>query len=255
MPGHDGVQRMPTIGATLRVGVALALLGWLIAPGGAGAEAAAPAEAAILVGPQELRLADGRRVRPAGILVPPEASPDAMLDAVLGQEARLEPATPPPDRHGRLRAQVLGRGWLQGELVRAGLAVVDPAPDVPDATLAALLALEREARTARRGVWARGEIGPFPAGRVEAPAGRYVLVRGRAQGVTRARAFVYVNFGRDWRRDFTVRADLDDARRLARQGLDLDRLVGRELLVRGWLLEANGPMIELEHPAQIEVVE
>ncbi|MEK0081585.1 thermonuclease family protein [Benzoatithermus flavus] len=246
---------MPTIGAMLRVGVALALLGWPMPPDDPGAEEAAPVAAATLVGLQELRLDDGRCVRLAGVLVPPEAGPDTVLGAVLGQEVRLEPAAPPADRHGRLRAQVLGRGWLQGELVRAGLAVVDPASDVPDATLAALLALEHEARAANRGVWARGEIGPFPAGRVEAPVGRYVLVRGRVQGVTRARAFVYVNFGRDWRRDFTVRADLEDARRFARQGLDLDRLVGRELLVRGWLLEANGPMIELEHPAQIEVVE
>jgi hypothetical protein len=73
--------------------------------------------------------------------------------------------------------------------------------------------------------------------------------------VARAQQFVYLNFGRDWRRDFTVRAALPDARRFARQGLELDGLVGREILVRGHLLEANGPMIELVHPAQIEVVE
>jgi hypothetical protein len=43
--------------------------------------------------------------------------------------------------------------------------------------------------------------------------------------------------------------------RTAGQGLDLERLAGQEVLVRGPLLEANGPMIELVHPAQIEVMQ
>jgi micrococcal nuclease len=79
-----------------------------------------------------------------------------------------------------------------------------------------------------------------------------VLVRGRVRAVARAAEFVYLNFGEDWRRDFTVRADARDAARFARQGLDLERL---EIVVRGLLFEANGPMIELAHPAQIEVME
>ena len=80
-------------------------------------------------------------------------------------------------------------------------------------------------------------------------------MRGRVRAVARAAEFVYLNFGEDWRRDFTVRADARDAARFARQGLDLERLEGREIVVRGLLFEANGPMIELAHPAQIEVME
>jgi hypothetical protein len=209
-----------------------------------------PAPAAMWEGQAELRLADGRLVRLAGVLVPPGTPLDPP-----GAVARLEPDPPLQDRHGRLRAQLFAPDWVQGELVRAGRAVVDPAPDVPAAVLGELLGLERAARAARLGVWVDGALGPFPAGRVEAPPGGYVLVQGRVQAVARARSFVYLNFGRDWRRDFTIRAEIAHARRLARQGLDLERLAGRELLVRGWLLEANGPLIELMHPAQIEVVE
>jgi hypothetical protein len=82
-----------------------------------------------------------------------------------------------------------------------------------------------------------------------------VLVRGRVRAVARAQEFVYLNFGEDWRRDFTVRAAARDAAGFARQGLDLEQLAGQEVLVRGPLFEANGPMIELVHPAQIEVMQ
>ena len=87
------------------------------------------------------------------------------------------------------------------------------------------------------------------------PVGAYVLVQGRVREVARVQDFVYLNFGPDWRRDFTVRAPAGFARRLAREGLDLAGLEGRNLLVRGPVFETNGPMIELVHPAQIEVLE
>jgi micrococcal nuclease len=211
-----------------------------------------------VVAADELRLADGRGVRLAGVHVPPADEAMAALAGWLGQGSpSLEPEPPPLDRHGRLRAQVRTAGgiWLQGELVRQGMAVVAPMADVPAAALEELLGLERAARGEHRGLWATGASGPWPAARVAAEPGDYVLVRGRVRAVARAAEFVYLNFGEDWRRDFTVRADARDAARFARQGLDLERLEGREIVVRGLLFEANGPMIELAHPAQIEVME
>jgi hypothetical protein len=83
---------------------------------------------------------------------------------------------------------------------------------------------------------------------------RYLLVEGRALEVARARGFVYVNFGRRWREDFTVRAEERVARKLAKEGLDVAGLAGRDLLVRGLVFEADGPMIELVHRAQVEVL-
>ena len=237
---------MPCAQARLRV--LAVLLPMLLAPPPAGAEPQAVAE---------LRLEDGRVVRLAGIEFPNGAPEIGALPTSAG--VRLEPAAPPQDRHGRLRAQVHatdGR-WLQGELVREGAALVAPAEDVADATLRALLALEREAREARRGVWGgtAATAGPWPADAPQGLRAGYGLVTGRVVTVARARGFVYVNFGRRWRQDFTLRAEERIARRLARQGLDLERLEGRNLIVRGMVFETDGPMIELVHPAQIEVLE
>lgn len=208
-----------------------------------------------------VRVDDGRLVRLAGIAVsdgPTGAEATAVVAELLGRgEVVLEPEAPPLDRHGRLRAQVRNAegGWLQGELVRRGLALVAPAADVPPATLADLLALEKAARAARLGLWADARAGPWPAGRVAAERGRLALVHGRVLDVARAQEFVYLNFGDDWRRDFTVRVEARRRRALAAAGLNLEALAGREVMVRGILFEANGPMIELSHPAQIEVLE
>ena len=210
------------------------------------AEAALPADV--------VRLGDGRLVRLAGVEVPASRA-----GAVMGVDLAglaTEPAAPRADRWGRLRAQVKGPGrrWVQGELVRAGDAVVAPAEDVPAGVLAELLALEKEARGARRGVWATAEAGPWPAARVTAAPGSYGLVEGRVVKAARAQGFVYLNFGRRWTEDFTARAEEADARRLAKGGLDLLKLEGRDLIVRGTLFEQGGPMVELAHPAQVEVV-
>jgi hypothetical protein len=230
---------------------------------GAEPQAAIVAVAAVL-GADEIGLADGRSLRLAGVQVPAEGeagmAPTAEILAgwIAGRTLILEPVPPPLDRHGRLRAQARtagGRRWLQGELVGQGLALVAPAPDVPASVLADLLAIERAARAARRGLWAAGRHGPLPAERATAGMGDYVLVTGRVRSVAPAQSFVYLNFGDDWRRDFTVRATKARARSFTREGLDLARLAGRNLLVRGWLFAANGPMIELVHPAQIEVAE
>ena len=70
------------------------------------------------------------------------------------------------------------------------------------------------------------------------------MVRGRA----------YLNFGPDWRSDFTVSAASAARRLFERDGHDLIALEGRIIRVRGWIKWWNGPMIELTHPEQIEVL-
>jgi micrococcal nuclease len=197
-----------------------------------------------------LLLRDGREVVVAGVSMPASARLPAPGPLVL-----VDPAATSLDRYGRLRAQVAtadGR-WLQGALVEEGRAIVAPAADVDAAVTGELLRLEQGARLAGLGVWADGRVGPWPAQAVAGQPGDYVLVRGRVREVARRQEFLYLNFGEDWRRDFTVRAEIRDLRRLAAAGLDLAGLAGRNILVRGYLFDVAGPMIEVTHPAQIEV--
>ena len=72
------------------------------------------------------------------------------------------------------------------------------------------------------------------------------------QRVTERRGRFYLDFGADWRRDFTVAIALGDRARFRAAGLDPAGLEGATLRVRGWMRRLNGPMIEATHPEQIE---
>lgn len=66
---------------------------------------------------------------------------------------------------------------------------------------------------------------------------------------------MYLNFGADWRTDFTITIAARDLKLFEQAGLDLFALEGRTVRVRGWLDSYNGPAIEADHPEQIEVLD
>jgi hypothetical protein len=121
------------------------------------------------------------------------------------------------------------------------------------ARAAEMLTAEQSARAAGRGLWAEAAFMPQDPGALDDSIGRFRIVRGRVLRVEPTESHVYLNFGADWRADFTVRVrrdELDDA--LA--GVELERLAGRLVEVRGVVLEAGGPLIELSHPEQMQVL-
>ncbi|MDF1587105.1 thermonuclease family protein [Marinimicrococcus flavescens] len=210
-----------------------------------------------------LRLEDGRELRLAGIVTPgplsghdraaplAEEARAALEDAAAGRKVAFVPLG--GDRHGRILAEVAveGGGSLQGGLVQRGLAWVWPGP-LPPAAFAALLEEERAAEAAGRGLWAMPWLRPEAAASVRANAPRFALVSGRVLETARQRRYVYLNFGADWRRDFTARVPLPEARVMERAGFDPQELADRVVRVRGWLFAMGGPMIEVTERGQIE---
>jgi endonuclease YncB( thermonuclease family) len=216
------------------------------------ATAARAAEVADVPDGATLVLADARRIRLAGIDAAPSPVAARTLRALaLGKDVALEPVG--PDRHGRLRAQVrTGEGlWLQGELLRRGLARVRTGPD--ERSLAEeMLALEAAAREAGRGGWTH------PAWTVRSPADiarftdSWQLVEGRVLAAARVRGQVFLNFGSDRRTDFTVRIAAPALKLCREAGLDPLALEGTRIRVRGWVRVWDGPLIDLTHPEQVE---
>lgn len=74
----------------------------------------------------------------------------------------------------------------------------------------------------------------------------------RDVAVVRGRTFL--NYGEDWRSDFTVSIPARDWTRFADAGIVPADYQGRRIRVRGWLKSRNGPMIDITHPEQIEVL-
>lgn len=250
----------------------------LLAPLPARAEGAPPegerARATEIVDGDTLVLADGRQVRLVGIQAPKlplgrhgfETWPlaeeaKAALDALArGRELRLGYGGRRVDRHGRLLAHLHaprsggGELWLQGALLEQGMARVYSFSDNRD-RVAEMLNLERRARAARRGIWRHPFYAVRSAEALKRHIGSFQLVEGRVLDAAVVRGRAYLNFGAEWRDDFTVTLTPEVRRRFEAEGHDPLAYKGRRVRVRGWLKSFNGPMIAVTHPEQIEVLD
>lgn len=244
--------------------IAVAALLWLPAELVAAAAAEAPpvravaAGVAVRAGSVILDLEGGDAVRLQGVVVPEAHARTAWAALVQllpeGTPLRLAQAAGGRDRYGRLPAQVERADglWLQGALLQRGLALVAIAPGAAE-RVGAMRALERRARAASLGLWGAG-AGPLVAATAAGGMiGRFAVVRGRVTRVAETSRHLYLNFGPDWWSDFTLRirlAELDEG--FARS--EIEGLTGRRVEARGFVLDAGGPLIELSHPEQIEVL-
>ena len=216
-------------------------------------------------------LEDGETVRLAGIEAPKHTSRDAssgmeplaerakqaLVDLVQRRRVRLATGNVPRDRYDRLRAHVVRSDdgtWIQGALLAAGLARVHSLVD-DRAGVAEMLVIERRARAARLGIWSQPRFGVRAAGEIGNRLHSFQLVEGRVVAAAVVRGRGYLNFGDDWREDFTVSIGPRDRRRFEAEGIAVEDYEGRLVRVRGWVDSFNGPMIEATHPEQIEVLE
>ena len=216
-----------------------------------------------------LVLEDGREVRLVGLQAPklplgrkgfapwPLAAEakQALERLALGRRLTLGFGGQDRDRHRRLLAHLYDEEgiWIQGALLRLGLARVYSFAD-NRALVPQMLALEAEARAARRGIWAHPFYAVRPAAEAERHIGGFALVEGLVREVAVVRGRAYLNFGADWRTDFTVTLAPAERRRFEAEGAAPETYRGRRVRVRGWLKSYNGPMIEATHPEQIEVI-
>ncbi len=211
-----------------------------------------------------LLLADGREVRLAGLETPQHdeaaltAARDRLGALALGRTLALKRLDPAPDRYGRIVAfahRDEETRSLQEMLLAQGHARA--AAHIGDAGCAkTLLAAEREARGAARGLWSDPAQALRRADRpaeILADRGRFAIVEGRVASVRESGATVYVNFGRRWSEDFTASLLKRHQRTFAAAGIDLAALAGRTVRIRGIVEERGGPWIELLRPEQIEI--
>ena len=240
-------------------------------------------------------LDDGREVRLSGALAPrPDLSLGSTDDSGAGEDRGSGEDWPPAtasrralealvadrqvtlrftrrkaDRYGRVLAQLsvaqpisvthpTGETWVQQQMIREGQAWAYALPG--DATcLTALIQAEAEARLARRGLWSDDRFPVHDAAetkRLLRLTGRFAIVEGTVRTAARTKETTYINFGDDWRQDFTASlptAVVDRAGAEAAQRIG--GLAARRIRVRGWIERRNGPMIVLSTLDEIEVLD
>lgn len=223
-----------------------------------------------VLGGDSLILEDGRTLQLAGIQAPsippwykknstwPPAgkAKAALTELTQDQALRISFDNRRSDRHNRLVAHLTDskERWLQGELLRRGLARVQGSPD-NRAALGEMLVLEAAARDARRGLWAYPYYAVKRHDALANDLGQFQLVEGRVLKVAVVGGRAYLNFGEDWRSDFTLVIDPAQRRRFEAEGFDPVLYQGRHVRVRGWLEFRNGVTINITHPEQIEVLD
>jgi len=214
-----------------------------------------------------LLLDDGREVRLVGIQAPKlplgrknfrewplaDRARSALEALTRGRAVSLHYGGRRVDRHGRYLAHLSlddGR-WVQRILLSQGLARVYSFPD-NRSLIAEMLAAERAARAAGSGIWSNRFYAIRSPFELERDIGTFQLVEGRIVSAARVRGTTYLNFGADWRTDFTIVVRGQDLGVFDGAGIDLLALEGHSVRVRGWLDKRNGPVIAATHPEQIE---
>ena len=236
-------------------------------------EAQGEGRVAAVIDARSFRLDDGREILLAGI--EPAASAKAAvnrapeLTAILtGHEVTLRGEDDTPDRYGRQPAFVFlvssnaapaktsaAEVLVQEELLTRGAALVSGTVADKECA-AALTAAEAAARQARRGIW--GDPAAIKStespGDILAGIGRFTVVEGKVLSVRQAGATTYLNFGRNWKRDFAVTIPRRVLAVFEAAGMVPKSLENKRIRVRGWVEARGGPRIEVLRVGQIELL-
>lgn len=216
-----------------------------------------------------VRLDNGRQVRLVGIQAPKlplgrpgfekwplaDEAKQTLETMVLNKSVTLAFGGQQVDRYNRFLAHLfLPDGtWVQQRLLETGFARVYSFSD-NRALVPEMLRYETRARAAGHGIW------NLPYYVVLDPDGsanhldRFALVEGRVRDAAQIRGRTFLNFGADWKTDFTIAIAPKHWKRFQAAGISHDDYKGRNVRVRGWLKSRNGPMIDVTHPEQIEVL-
>jgi hypothetical protein len=199
----------------------------------------------------DLVAASGRTLSLADLRLDPAAA--GHLSAFAGEAVAIT-LFGGPDRWSRIPARIVvartGQD-LASWLLDRGLAVVDIG-ERSDVCRPSLIGLETEPRRQKRGAWASW---PLPADEPEALAarvGQFAVVEGRVVSVGERARWTYLNFGRDFARDFSVSISRRNWQAMRDAGLSADALTGRTVRVRGILDRRRAPGMEVTSAAMIE---
>ncbi|MDX2203768.1 MAG: thermonuclease family protein [Hyphomicrobiaceae bacterium] len=226
---------------------------------------------------ETLRLSDGRELRLAGIIAPrpddagaaPGKWPSAVaaraeLEALaLGREVAILFGGAREDRYGRhvghgvIAAPAGGaQTWLAGHLVQQGLVRVMTSAQ-NRACASELLALEREARASRLGLWAEAAYQVREAREGDALAalrGTFQIVEGEIAKAETGRGVLRLELAGPRARP--LRASVPVSRAGPGQLPDGTALTGKWARIRGFLEERGGaPFLDLAVTGDLELVE
>ena len=160
------------------------------------------------------------------------------------------------DRYGNRMANLWSlkeKVWLAEALAGEGLAIMTPEV-LFDAEYAPVAAAERAARAKDLGIWSNPAHQVLCANDAYDGIDQLRVVQGRILEAAVVSGNLYLNFGADWRNDFTLRLKAGRGARRTDQLRLAGDLQDHTIEVRGWIYYYGGPMIDLENLGQVTLV-
>ncbi len=175
---------------------------------------------------------------------------------MVGKRVYIDQKTSFHDRYNRLHAQIQNPEgkWLQHDLLQQGLARVESTDSSSDTT-PLLLGIEASARKQEKGLWSLKAFKPLSTEALKGKTDRFQIIEGTVHKTAKVRGIIYLNFGDNWREDFTIKLPSDMRHKFSDKGQSLLELKDRAIRIRGWLFWENGPMISLHNPEQLEILQ
>ena len=178
----------------------------------------------------------------------------ALAALVLNKTVRVFHAGRRVDRYGRLIVHLfIGERWIQGAMVAGGHARGRSYRD-NRLRVSALLKMEAAARKTGAGLWQHSRYALRTPETVARDLDSWQIVEGTVKAVAALKRSTYLNFGDNWRKDFTVQINARSRRLFRKAGFDLKAFENKRIRVRGWVRSRNGPLIVATHPEQIELL-
>lgn len=221
-----------------------------------------PASFASAISASSFRTREGKEIRLAGLIGPGEdgevlsISDVAMARSVLGRflynQSLMLAIAGGPDRYQRMTAEVFANGnWVQDAMLRKGLLRVRPEPQT-GACLAKLLDAEEDAASKMVGHWNDGRFRIRTPDQVTGRAGKFEIVEGEVWRTAFTRGKNVIEFANASSFELTVSPTV--ARALRQDRIDVRRLRGQVLRVRGWIELDQKPEMELLQPDALQLI-
>lgn len=223
-----------------------------------------------VINPLVLKLDDGRYIHLAGLDYPDldyhnPGSLSVTALRILGDFLKNKKVyiyqTPSPKigRKNRLNhniahiVQVESNTWVQGMLLSLGVARTRSTQNNPEMTKQ-MLRLEDKARKNKNGMWEIPNYSVLTPEGAKKHIGSYQIVEGTIQSAAMHKNRLYLNFGKNWRDDFTVSISAFDLKKFTRQKIYPKDWNGKHVRVRGWIESYNGPYMKIDHPERFEAL-
>ncbi len=180
-----------------------------------------------------------------------EPSRNWLANQLIGQEVIIQPTDQNYDIFGRIHGliKVKKQEWTNIQLLQQGLARLQSRAGF-NIKQEDFFQAEQQARQKKIGLWGKGSFKIYNADDYQGPTEGFIIAEGTLVNVSNRSTYIYLNFGENWRTDFTAAVPRKN-NHFDSEISKLKDLIGRKIQVRGVIEKWNGPFMRITLPDHI----